>query len=217
MGNILDCDFIEENLADKLVENPNDLNTAKKIFSYSLKAKCTNEEYFTRAGEVLYDDKPNFKLALALAKKYQANSNYNKAKEYFEAAADLTSLPENKFEAFMGLAYNHYKSNKYLEARKLAYQALSINPSSTAPYNLIGNLYFTSYERCKESKSRVRDRLVYLAAYEMYKKAGNTAQMMAAKEQFPSKEEIFNEGLEKGSKMNIDCWINQSVVLDSRD
>ena len=42
-------------------------------------------------------------------------------------------------------------------------------------------------------------------------------QMKAAKEQFPSIEEIFNEGMEEGKSITVGCWINESVTLQRRD
>ena len=41
--------------------------------------------------------------------------------------------------------------------------------------------------------------------------------MQAAKAQFPSKEDIFGMNLTSGQKMDIGCWINISVILQTRD
>jgi hypothetical protein len=217
MGDLINCDFIQDNLVPKLEKDPNDLNTAKKIFSYSLKAKCTDEEFFTKAGEVLYEEKPDFNLAFTLGKKYQSLENYSKSIEYFQKSLELTSITDKKYEALMGLAVSYFKTGNRPKARNLAYEAISIDQQKNEAYNLIGNLYFTSYQDCKKSESRVYDRLVFIAAYDMYRKAGNTKQMNASKEQFPSKEEIFNEGYEKGQQLNLGCWINKTVALDTRD
>ena len=55
-----------------------------------------------------------------------------------------------------------------------------------------------------------------ISDYEMYQKAGNSKQMEAAKSQFPSIEEIFNESYEEGQKITVDCWINESVTIQRR-
>ena len=73
-----------------------------------------------------------------------------------------------------------------------------------------------SYEDCKSGESRVTDRAVFLAAYEMYKLAGNAQQMNAAKEQFPSIEDIFNENKEEGENLTVGCWINETVSIKRR-
>ena len=41
--------------------------------------------------------------------------------------------------------------------------------------------------------------------------------MAATMAQFPSKEEIFNEGYEQGDVVDLGCWIGESVALKTRD
>ena len=214
---LLTCDFIESKLVPKLEADPEDLNTAKKIFSYSLKAKCSDQSYFTKAGDVLFKDDPTFQLASALGDKYISADELDKAINYYQDALRLATDEEQKYRAYKSLAQAHYKKGSKSTARKNAYQALSIMPGSNESYNLLGNLYFSSFQECKEGESKVLDRAVFIAAYEMYKKAGNNQQMQAAKDQFPSVEEIFNEGYEVGDEVTINCWISKTVELKTRD
>lgn len=214
---LLSCEFIATQLVPRFEKNPNDLGLAKKIFSYALKAKCSDQPYFTKAGDVLYENEPTYQLAMALANKNQVANEYDKAIQYFESALGLANETEEKYEANVGLATSYAKKGNKIKARSVAYEALSVKPGAAEPYNIIGNLYFTSYQYCKEGESKVKDRAVFLAAYQMYQKAGNSAQMSACKEQFPSIEEIFNAGYEKGDKVTVDCWINESVSLQTRD
>ena len=74
-----------------------------------------------------------------------------------------------------------------------------------------------SYEDCKGGKSRVNDRLVFIAAYNMYRRAWLGDKASQAKAQFPSMEEIFNENLEVGESLNTGCWINENVTLSKRE
>ena len=96
-------------------------------------------------------------------------------------------------------------------------KASTFDTQSKAPFNLVGNLYFTSFADCKGGESKVLDRAIFIAAYDMYQKAGNSAQMAAAKEQFPSIEDIFNENYQEGQEVTLECWINTSVKLARRD
>ncbi len=216
LGDIISCEFIEENLVPKLEANPEDVNTAKKIFSYSLKAKCSDQPYFTTAGMVFFKSEPTYSLAKALADKFYRSEDYTKANTFYAEAAELTEDVEQKFDAKMGMASVASKLGDKRKARSLAYEALSIKPGAAEAYNLIGNLYFLSADDCRGGESRVKDRANYLAAYEMYQKAGNSKQMEAAKGQFPSIEEIFNENYEEGQKITVDCWINESVTIQRR-
>lgn len=214
---ILTCDFIEEKLVPKFRANTNDLNTAKKIFKYSVEAKCTDQPYFLEASEPVFKEQPSFTLANAIGSRYLASGELVKGLQYHEEAEKLASSNEEKYEALIGQAVANSKLGNKSRARTLAYEALSAKPGSTEAYNLIGNLYFTSYDDCRGDKSKVMDRGVFLAAYKMYEKAGNKTQMTASKEQFPSIEEIFNEGMEEGQSITVGCWINESVKLKRRD
>lgn len=213
---ILTCEFIEEKLVPKFRTNPTDLNTAKKIFKYSVEAKCTDQSYFLEASEPVFKEQPSFVLASAIGNKYLANGEVNKGLQYHTEALKLASGNDERFSAYMGQAVANSKLGNKSRARALAYEALSAKPGSSDAYNLIGNLYFTSFDDCKGEKSQVQDRAIFIAAYEMYNKAGNSGQMAASKEQFPSIEDIFNEGKEEGDAITIGCWINTTVNLQRR-
>ena len=217
IGNILSCEFIEETLVPKLEANPEDLNVAKKIFTYSLKAKCSDQPYFTAAGEVIYENDPTYNLAAALGNKYMASDEYGKALEYFTRSNELAGSDEERYESYINQASALAKMGQKVNARKMALNALSVKPGDTKAYNIIGNLYFTSFDDCRSDESKVMDRAVFIAAYNMYEKAGNQEQMAATMAQFPSKEEIFNEGYEQGDVVDLGCWIGESVALKTRD
>lgn len=213
---ILTCEFIGEKLVPKFRANPTDLNTAKKIFKYSVEAKCTGESYFLEASEPVFKEQPSFVLASAIGNKYLAKGEVNKGLQYHTEALKLASTSEEKYSAYMGQAVANSKLGNKSRARAMAYEALSAKPGSKEAYNLIGNLYFTSFDDCKGEKSQVQDRAIFIAAYDMYKKAGNSAQMAASKEQFPSIENIFSEGKEEGDQITIGCWVNTTVNLQRR-
>lgn len=214
---ILSCEFIEEKLAPKFKADPTDLNTAKKIYKYSREANCTGKPYFLEAVERLYEEQPSCALATSIGNRYIAAGEPSKSLPYYEEAEKLATSSEEKFEALIGQAVANSKLGNKSRSRTMAYEALSAKPGSSEAYNLIGNLYFTSYDDCKADQSRVKDRSVFIAAYKMYEKAGNKSQMAASKEQFPSIEEIFNEGMEEGQSITIGCWINETVELKRRD
>ena len=63
----------------------------------------------------------------------------------------------------------------------------------------------------------VHDRLIFILAYDMYKRGGVASKMHNAKSQFPSKEEIFTSNYVEGQSLSVGCWINESVKLQTRD
>lgn len=212
----LNCDFIEQKLVPKQKANPGDLKLAKKVFSYSLKAKCTDQPYFTEALVTLYENEPTFNIAKALGDKYVASGDPYKAMAYYSKAESMAQSNEEKFEVLFGQAVVQSKLGNKVKSRALAYEALSVQPNSEKAFTLIGNLYYNSFQDCSEEESKVKDRAVFIAAYEMYKKAGNVDQMNVAKEQFPTIEDIFSENLEEGKPYTVGCWINETVILRRR-
>lgn len=209
----VDCDFVKANLAPKFKETPNDLKLAKKIFAFMLNGKCTDDPLWVEAGRVIQEKEPSYGLAKNLGLKYKASGNDSKAVEFFEMALALTEDPGQKAEMYIQLGAVKGGSG----ARAMYAKAISVDPTNKDAYSALGNLYFNSFNSCKGEKDMVKDRAVFLLAYDMFQKAGNTRGMQSAKEQFPSTEEIFTYNYTKGDKITVDCWINEATTIRSRD
>jgi len=213
---LLTCEYIVKNLVPRLKANPNDIGTAKKIFVYSLQAKCSDAPYFLEAAEVVVLNQPEYKLLKVLGDKYLGSSEFSKAIEFYSKALPLATTAEEKYEVLLSLARAHGRIGQKSKARSFAYDALSAKPGEKEPYNLIGSLYAQSFEDCKGGVSKVMDRAIFIAAYEMFQKAGNSAQMEAMKAQFPSVEEMFTENMSEGDQVTVGCWISEKVTLKRR-
>jgi tetratricopeptide (TPR) repeat protein len=216
----VDCDFVKKNLAPKFRQNPNDLALAKKIFKFMLEGKCTEDPLWLEAGEAIHKLSPDkdFGLLKALAASNIAKDNYNRAEELLKEALTIPTLTNNeKAEAQRYMGSIEAKKKNYSAARELFRQAAANNPNDKESWEKIGDLYYNSFDECAKRKSHAEDRLVYLAAYEMYQKSGNAAAIARAKAQFPSKEEIFELNWTKGSSQRVGCWINETVIIQTRD
>jgi len=210
----VDCGFIEEKLGPKFRETK-DLNLAKKIFGLMLQQKCTDSPLAMETAIAVNEVEPNYGIAKFIASKAAADGDLEKAKEYYEKAIELTDENDKKSEIYLNLARTQSQGSKST-ARASARKALAFDPSNKDAYSFIGDLYMNSFNDCKGGESKVKDRAVFIAAYEMYRKAGDSERMNNAKAQFPSIEEIFNEGKEEGQTITVDCWINESVQIERR-
>lgn len=211
----ISCDFVEENLGPKL-DQGNDVNIAKKIFKLMIDGQCIDRPLALKAAGVIQDSEPTYGVAKFLAAKNDKEGNTAKALEYYQEAASLTDDNTQKAEMYVSIARIQMKQGQKSTARNSARRALSFDPSHSDAYKLIGDLYMTSYDDCKELKSQVLDRAVFIAAYEQYKRAGNSAGMANAKAQFPSIADIFTAGMEEGQSITVGCWINTTVSLERR-
>ena len=236
----VDCNFVENTLGPKLLEltaEPTDeiaqtdyetltpvdisysdevINLAKKIFQLSITGKCTSSEIALEAAKIMFTNENDYAIAKFIAGREQANKNYESSLKYYDEAIKSTEDNSQKSEIYLNKAQLYAVIGNKVKSRNNARRSISMNSGNTDAYKLIGNLYMSSYDDCREGKSRVQDRLVFIAAYNIFKSGGLTSQANQAREQFPSMEEIFNENMEVGESMNTGCWINETVTLNKR-
>lgn len=211
----VNCEFVENNLGPKL-EETGEVKLAKQIFGLLLSNKCTDSPLAVKAAEIVNENQPDYGIAKFIAGKAAKEGDVSKAFDYFNKAADLTDDNLEKAEIHLSIARLHIRQNDKASARRSARKALAFDPSAKNAYKLIGDLYMTSFEDCKGGVKKVDDRAVFLAAYKMYQRAGDSKSMANAKAQFPSIEDIFNEEYAEGQTLQVGCWINESVTIERR-
>lgn len=212
----MDCGFVEQTFGPKMKQDPSNADAARKLFKLLLAGKCVESPSFYPAAEAVQLADPSYGVARILAAKRAADGDYGRAIAYYKEALALTGESGKKAETLVDIAKVYATQGEKGPARTHAMEAAGYDPQNTEAYNLVGNLYFQSYDDCREGVSRVKDRAVFIAAYGMYRKAGNTKGMEEAKGQFPSIGEIFEEGMQEGDKITLTCWVNETVVLQKR-
>ena len=212
----VDCAFVKKNLEPKFKQNPTDIALAKKIFGFMLNDKCTEDPLWLEVGEAIHKVEKDYGLAKNIGVRYLSNDKMDKAEFYLKEALTLAKEPADKAEVLIYLGGIESKKGNKIGARDLFRQSLAADPSSKEGFEKIGDLYQNSRADCDKKVSMAQDRLVYIAAYEMYQRAGNTQKMAAAKSQFPSVTEIFELSWKEGESKKIECWVSETVVLKTR-
>lgn len=213
----IDCNMIDEKLYPKFVEDGKKLEDAEQIVKFALAGGCTGSESFLDAAKIVQENSPEFGLARMIAIRSKANNDLETAEEYFKEALKYTEDNIKTADVYVELADVASKLGNRSQARSYAYDALDADPSRKEAYTIIGDLYLKSFQDCKGGEDVVKDRAVYIAAYEMYQKGGATKRMSVAKEQFPSNEDIFNYDYEIGDEVQVGCWIGETVQVQIRD
>ena len=212
----VDCDFIENTLGPKLDANPEDLKLAKNVLRLGFAGKCLDSKAFITAAKIVQKNEPEYGLAKLIGQTAASKKDFETAIKYLEEAISLTDDNTKKADVYYALAIIQSNRDKKISARDYARKALSADPTKKEAYKLIGNLYFNSFNDCKKGENPVHDRAVYIAAYEMFKKAGDAEGMRRAKSQFPTMEEIFTWNMQEGEKYKVGCWINETVTIRKR-
>ncbi|RAI94833.1 hypothetical protein [Algoriphagus yeomjeoni] len=215
---LIDCDFIENTLGPKLKADPTNETLANQIFNYSVQYKCYNTNAFLQALEIKHAKEPSFSTSQVIAMRYMQEDNAAKAEEMWSQALTLAENDTQKAEAQFELAKIYLKQGKKSAARTAAREAANLDSSRTSDiYSMIAGMYMNSFNDCKAGNSRVKDYSIYIAAYNAYQRAGDSSGMANARSRFPSKEELFTEGMQAGQTINTGCWIGETVTLATRD
>jgi tetratricopeptide (TPR) repeat protein len=215
---LIDCDFIENTMGPKLAADPANEELANQIFKYSVQYKCFSSNSFLTALEIIDTKKPTFATSQVRAMRYMSQGDFEKAQPILEKAMSLAENDKQKAEITMELAKIHARAGRKGQARTSAKEAAAVDPELTASaYKLIGDLYMSASNDCRGGESRAKDYSIFIAAYNAYQKAGDSKGMGEAKARFPSKEELFTEGLQVGSSISTGCWIGETVTLSTRD
>ncbi|MBX2894878.1 MAG: hypothetical protein KF763_05530 [Cyclobacteriaceae bacterium] len=212
----VDCEFVKKNLEPKFKANPNDLALAKRIFQFMTTGGCIEDPLWLQTAEAIHKESPDYGLALNMARIYAKKGETAKAETLASEAVELAPTAENKETANMLIGDLLAQKGSKAAAREAYRKAVAANPNSKEGYEKIGDLYLGSFKDCAKSQSLAEDRLVYIAAFEMYARAGNQQKMAAARAQFPSVAEIFELNWKEGDSKTISCWVGETVTLKTR-
>lgn len=212
----VDCKFVKANLEPKFRANPKDLGLAKKIFKFMLEDNCADDPLWLDAALAIHEVEKDCGLAKNLGKRMIA-TDLAKAEGFFKEAQSLCTGAEDKSEILVLLGAVQAKNGNPVAARDLFRQALAASAANKDAYEKIGDLYMNAGKECSKMKSKAEDRLVYLAAFDMYVKSGNQQKINAARAQFPSVTELFELNWKEGEKKTItQCWVGETVTLRTR-
>ncbi len=213
---LIDCDFIVDKLVPEFEQNPNDAELANKIFAFAYEGGCTDSDWFVSAAERVFESNPQYGVGYLLGAKFGGEKDFEKSKEYFTKAAELTDDNTDKAKALKQVAVTERIQGNYPEAKKIALQVAEIDPTlNEEMYTLIGDMVMSSAD-CDKKVSQVDDRARYILAYDYYMRGGNSAKARTAAEQFPTMTDIFTADKEEGESIFVSCWIQQSVKLKKR-
>ena len=217
----VDCDFVRTKLGPKFKENPKDISLAKKIFTFMLQGKCTDDPLWLEAAEAVHQDPEGTKdcgLAKNLGIIYMSKDNLEKAESFLKEAQGICTEGADKAEVLLYLGTLASRKGNKSGARELYRQAASTNAGvAKDAYEKIGDLYYNSAAECGKKVNQADDRLVFLLAADYYQRSGNGTKVKMAKDAFPSKEDIFLVNYKVGESKKVECWIGENTTIRTRD
>ena len=210
----LNCQDIQLAFKEKFTAAP-DKTQAERIFKTMSKAGCTEDPLFVSATEFLLETEPKLAYYEVLSTAYFNQQEYNKAYSMYEKGITLSTDSVQLSNAYFNMANIRYTQGEFSTARSNAIKSINYGSNRKAAYNLIGAMYEQSYESCK-SENPVKARAIFIAAHKMYAMAGNADRMVEMKKMFPTSEEVFMNNMNEGEEVQLGCWLNTSVKLETK-
>lgn len=213
-GKLTQCADVSCEYAIQKWGNETSIAKLKMAYSILLANKCTESPEFISITSKILDAEPSASGYKSLGDNLKT-TNPKEALNYYQKALELAKDDEFKGAIYINMANIYSKSSKNT-SRDYAKKAINIGQFNKEAHTLIGNLYVASYDQCK-AENPIDTRAIFIAAYNEYSLAGNSAKMKELKANFPSKEEIFQYNKNVGDKVTVGCWINVTVSLQTRD
>lgn len=213
---VLNCDAIGDLSSEMSADN---MDFTKIIFSWAFEFSCTDRDYFMTAAKLMAND-PEYATAgivKIVAQREAADGNYDSAIYWYKKSLPLWEDDIKRASTHMDMAKVFVLQGKKANARTAAFKAAELDAGEASiAYSFVANLYMGSFDDCAEEYDEVRDRAVFMAAYDMFEKAGDKPGMKNALAQMPTASQAFSKDLYEGDPVDVGCWINVKTKLRTR-
>lgn len=181
---------------------------------------CTDNPVFLLIAERLYELEPSASAARSMAKLGVRKNDWAMAKKYYlEAVAQEEDLRKTA-DDYMGLAYVNNKMGALSSAKSNCLKAGQLRKGWGNPYLYLATIYADAAGTC--GANAVEKNAVYWAAINKLNYARSIDPSIASKAQklinaysaaVPDKGVAFQLGFKEGDKIDIGCWINETVSV----
>jgi tetratricopeptide (TPR) repeat protein len=193
--------------------NPSDKELLNKIVFTLQGRQCQESQLFSDAAEALYKVDPNEKTAMALVTLFILKGDYEKAILYINNTLGILadSAEKSKLEVQLATIYLN-QMNSPSQALKAARAALVNDPNNANAQLIVASVYarMAANASCGEFDSKA----VFWVVVDSFNKAKQLDPSIASdvnksinqfSQYFPSKEDIFMNGLAEGASYTVSC------------
>lgn len=183
-------------------------------------SSCIDNPVFLHIAERLYELEPSAAAARAVAKLEVHEGDWALAKKYYLEAIEQEEDMIKAGDDYMALAYINNKMGNLSEAKSDCLKAGQLHKFWGKPYLYLATLYADAAGSC--GSNAVEKNAVYWAAINKLSYARSIDPTIADKAAklisvysaaVPDKGVAFQLGFKEGDKINIGCWINETVSV----
>lgn len=220
MSDYLSCSDLIDRYKPKMKKSSVSASKLKEFRSSLITKGCTNDPFFLKLVEQLFEKKPSAKVAADLGRKWQDKKNTNKAIKFYKKAIELEKKDSLAAQYALSIAsiYKNQKSD-FPKSAKFAKKATNLRSGYGKAYLLLGDIYVAGKELCDDE---FMQKAVHWVAVDQYKKAKQADESVAEqadkriksyRQVFPAKEKVFFKELSEGDQFTVECWINETTTV----
>lgn len=214
-----DCDALISIYTPKFDQIATNIEDLKKMLRMLDRQDCDASPLFAKASEKLYSMEPSAEAAYNMARLFVKAEKMDKAETYYKQAIDLEKDPLNLSKYYYELATLTYISAPQT-AKTYCKKAIENNPNFGKPYLLLGDIYAHSSKTYGEND--FEHSTVFWVAVDYFMKAKKADPSVEAdanekinlySQYFPTKEDIFFNGLTTGQSYSVGSWIGETTTI----
>ena len=217
-----DCATLERIFQPQLAANQANEAWLKRINKLLGNGDCTESDLFYATSEALHKISPGASSARGIAKMYLKQGDVDKAISYYDEAIKLETDDNLKGKYYYEMALVNFSGNNLAAAKQACYNSIQLRPDWGMPYIVLAKVYATGARNIGEKD--YEKKAGYWVAVDKLIKAKSIDQSEAVQKEaadlirqysqyFPSKEDLFFEGLKDGSAHHVGGFINENTTV----
>ena len=218
------CDDLIQVFSPKFKATPHDFDLIEQIIKMLKNKSCEKSELYFSVATAYYDLQPSASSAAEMGLMNLKRKNYKLAMRYYKEAIEMEDNNVKLSFYNMRLSEIYQIGGSYSLSRNSAYRAIQLNSNWGDPYIKIGDLYCASVNDCGENN--LERSMIYCLAVDLYIKAKMVdsrvkdianKRILKYSKFFASREECFMNDIDTEGSYTIDCWINKTTKIRTRD
>ncbi len=220
-----DCATLEKIFGPQLAANQSDEAWLKRVNKLLGNGDCTESDLFYGTSEALHKISPEASSARGLAKMYLKQGDIDKALSYYDEALKLETDDNLKGKYYYEMALVNFSGNNLSAAKQCCYNAINLRSDWGMPYIVLAKVYATGARNIGEKD--YEKKAGYWVAVDKLQKAKSIDSSESVQKEasdlirqysqyFPSKEDLFFEGLKDGSAHHVGGFINENTTVRAR-
>lgn len=214
-----DCDALISIYTPKFDQIAANIEDLKKMLRMLDRQDCDASPLFAKASEKLYSMEPSAEAAYNMARLFVKADKMENAQSYYKQAIELEKDPSNLSKYYYELATLTYISTPQT-AKTYCKKAIENNPNFGKAYLLLGDIYAHSSKTYGEND--FEHSTVFWVAVDYFMKAKKADPSVEAdanekinlySQYFPTKEDIFFNGLTTGQSYSVGSWIGETTTI----